>query len=65
MMDVGRLDAQEERGGAGGAAERQAQKARVAGARPKPSRGGQSGKGGDQPDPVAKLARRNTSNGLR
>ena len=56
MMDVGSLDAQEQRGGDGGCAESETHEAPVARARPKEDGAGQRRESGDQPDPVAELA---------
>ena len=55
MVDVGRLDAQEQHAGNGSGAKSETQKALVAGARPKERRAGQRGERGDKPDPVAEL----------
>ena len=55
MMDVGGLDAQEQRGGDCGGAKSETQQALVARARPKERRAGQRGERGDQPDPIAEL----------
>ena len=64
MMDVGRLDAQEERAGDRGRAKGQAKKARIARARAKKRRAGQAARARDEPDPVAKLAQEH-GQGLR
>ena len=55
MMDVRRLDAQEQHACNGSRAKSETQQARVAGARPKERRAGQRGERGDKPDPVAEL----------
>ena len=55
MVDVGRLDAKEQHACNGSRAKGEAQKAFVAGARPKERRAGQRGERRDKPDPVAEL----------
>ncbi len=56
MMDIGRLDAQEECGGDARAAEGQPQQAAIARAPSKKRRPGQGGERGHETDPIAKLA---------
>jgi hypothetical protein len=56
MMDIGRLDPQEQNGGDRRAAERDPQQAPVRRARPQESRPAHGGKRGHKPDPVAELA---------